>query len=62
MLRRFPYFALVTITGLMIGPIAQALAQPGPQGKEKGEKKGGKRGTILQWVPRPSGQTSAANC
>src|ERR1700685_1879359 len=42
MLRRIPYFALVTITSLMIGPIAQALAQPGPQGKEKEDKKGKK--------------------
>ena len=42
MLRRIPYFALVTIMSLMIGPIAQALAQPGPQGKEKEDKKGKK--------------------
>ncbi len=45
MLRRFPYFALLTVTGLMIGLIAVAPAQPGPQGKEKGDKKGkGKKG------------------
>ena len=42
MLRRFPYFALVTITGLIIGLIAQAPAQPGPKGKEKEDKKGKK--------------------
>ena len=42
MLRRVPYFARVAITSLMIGLIAQAPAQPGPQGKEKGDKKGKK--------------------
>ena len=42
MLRRVPYFALVTITGMMIGMIAQAPAQPGPKGKDKGGKKGKK--------------------
>jgi len=40
MLRRVPYFALVTITGLMIGLIAPAAAQPGPKGREKEDKKG----------------------
>ena len=48
MLRRFPYFALVTITGLMIGLIAPVPAQPGPNGKEKGDKKEkGKKGYEL---------------
>lgn len=43
--RRCPYFALVTITGLMTGLSTPALAQPGPQGKEKDDKKGkGKKG------------------
>ena len=35
MLRRFPYFEFLTVTGLMIGLIAIAPAQPGPQGKGK---------------------------
>jgi len=48
MLRRIPYFALVTLTGLMIGLIIHAPAQPGPKGKEKGDKKGpGKKGEEL---------------
>jgi hypothetical protein len=49
MLRRFPYFALLTATGLMIGLSAIAPAQPGPQGKEKGDKKGkGKKGDEIE--------------
>ncbi|MGD1096113.1 MAG: hypothetical protein ABSB35_29485 [Bryobacteraceae bacterium] len=52
MLRRFPYFALLTVTGLMIGLIATAPAQPGPQGKEKGDKKGkGKEGDEIERFP-----------
>jgi hypothetical protein len=46
--RGLPYLVLVTITGLMIGLIAQAPAQPGPKGKEKGDKKDkGKKGDEL---------------
>jgi hypothetical protein len=50
MLRRFPYFVLVAITGLMVGLIAPATAQPGPKGKEKEDKKGkkGKKGDEIE--------------
>jgi len=52
MLRRFPYFVLLSVTGLMVGLIATAPAQPGPQGKEKGDKKGkGKKGDEIERFP-----------
>jgi len=47
MLRRIPYLTIVMITGLMIGWIATAPAQPGPD--KKGDKKGkGKKGDDIE--------------
>jgi hypothetical protein len=52
MLRRFPYFVLLTLTGLMVSLTATAPAQPGPQGKEKGDKKGKvKKGDEIERFP-----------
>lgn len=50
-LRRVPYFALLTMTGLMIGWIASAPAQPGP-GRRGGDEKGkGKKGDEIERFP-----------
>jgi hypothetical protein len=52
MFRRCPYFVLLTVTGLMVGLIATARAQPGPQGMEKGDKIGkGKKGDEIERFP-----------
>ena len=52
MLKGFPCFVLLTVTGLTVGLIATAPAQPGPQGNEKGDKKGkGKDGDEIERFP-----------
>jgi len=51
-LRRFPYFVLLTLAGLMASLIATAPTQPGPQRKEQGDKKGkAKKGDEIERFP-----------